>query len=341
LFARYESDLEKQIDLELLKSSASGILIEFETNRSWRCNPLLYLKIAFIGLDHALTKPAEQSRERLERTASRLYAIPRLLSQGIENLGDIPETYHRAARVMVHDCKDYLTEIKKCFSDRHSETIIKGLQKARSAVEAFDMFLNARSPCPDHHFKVSSMEANLRDHFLCIRSLDEIFEIAADEWHATIRQLRRIQSKLDNGKSWQELYHAFSPSEAEQMDTASLYQDEIERIRLFFSDHGFRKGDLSSPLVFSETPTYLRSVRGTASFGAAFSPDAREKSFFFITTHMPKQSSRKATNLIKRRLHREYKFLTAHETIPGHQRVNRQYRHKLLKALLLLKHRDK
>src|SRR5208337_2416455 len=58
LLASGEDDLERRIDLELLNSSIAGILIELEENRFWRHDPLLYLKIAFIGLDHALSKPA-------------------------------------------------------------------------------------------------------------------------------------------------------------------------------------------------------------------------------------------------------------------------------------------
>ena len=51
-------DLDNLIDLNLLQANAAGILIELDTKRSWQYNPLLYLKIAFIGLDHALIKPA-------------------------------------------------------------------------------------------------------------------------------------------------------------------------------------------------------------------------------------------------------------------------------------------
>ena len=51
-------DLDNLIDLKLLQANAAGILIELDTKRSWQYNPLLYLKIGFIGLDHALRKPA-------------------------------------------------------------------------------------------------------------------------------------------------------------------------------------------------------------------------------------------------------------------------------------------
>jgi uncharacterized protein (DUF885 family) len=72
-------------------------------------------------------------------------------------------------------------------------------------------------------------------------------------------------------------------------------------------------------MEITATPYYLRSVRSAASFGAAFSTDSREKSFFYITTRPPQNESRAhKDDLLKKRLHREYKFLTAHETIPGH-----------------------
>ena len=64
-------DLERFIDLKLLQANAAGILIELDIKRAWRYNPLLYLKIGFIGLDHALNKPAEDTREVRGRALSR------------------------------------------------------------------------------------------------------------------------------------------------------------------------------------------------------------------------------------------------------------------------------
>ncbi len=67
-----------------------------------------------------------------------------------------------------------------------------------------------------------------------------------------------------------------------------------------------------------ETPTYLKSVRSSASFAAGFTADQRERDFFYITTSLPEQRSGEARDLLKKRLHREYQFLSAHETFPGH-----------------------
>ena len=74
--------LEKELDRQLLLHNMAGFLLELEEVQSWRHNPLLYLKIACIGLDHALNKPSGSLKERVERTTERLIGLSRLLGHG-------------------------------------------------------------------------------------------------------------------------------------------------------------------------------------------------------------------------------------------------------------------
>jgi hypothetical protein len=313
-----EKDLETLIDLDLLTANIAGILIELEQNKSWRHNPLLYLKIAFIGIDHALSKPAADTRERIYRTLKRISAIPKLLNQAVNNIDGVPETYHRAARAMLHDGKQYFVKTVDDFCKQHPDLFSEGFQKALTALNDFDKYLKNIPPLPDHRFAMPSLEASLKDHFLSVLSFDEVFQIAVDEWQAILNQLEKLQSKINPRQSWQDLYHDFYP-DIGKIDTFALYRRETEFLRRFFLNHGFREEDLCASLEITETPYYLKSVRSAASFGAAFSSDAREKSFFYITTRFPRhENSGHEDDLLKKRLHREYKFLTAHETIPGH-----------------------
>jgi uncharacterized protein (DUF885 family) len=105
----------------------------------------------------------------------------------------------------------------------------------------------------------------------------------------------------------------------EHLETIALYRRELLRLSRFFQEHGFDWADLGAELEIRETPTYLRSIRSAASFSAAFSADLRERSFFYITTRLPERRSQESGILLRKRLHREYKFLAAHETVPGHQ----------------------
>ena len=59
-------------------------------------------------------------------------------------------------------------------------------------------------------------------------------------------------------------------------------------------------------------------MRGTASFAAAYTSNLRERSYFYITTHLVHQPDDQIQRSLKKRFHREYRLLTAHEAIPGH-----------------------
>ena len=314
--ATQANELERQIDLESLKANAAGALIELDTKRSWRYNPLIYLKTAFIGLDHALNKPGSDSYERFDRFKSRLLCLPRLLNQAIENIVSIPESFHPASINMIDDCELYLEDIRQLAPD--TDSISKDIDYAADALKALKSFCLNRKPVPDASFASDTLESSLKEHFASMHSPLEIFEIAKEEWDFFSSELETLQQKFDPNKSWQDIYHDFVPPEFDTVDTFTLYSQQIDQLRTFFSRHGFHADPLQAPLEVAETPVYLRSVRGTASFAAAFSSDVQEKSFFYLTTRLPHTEGNNADVLLKKRLHREYKLLTAHETIPGH-----------------------
>jgi uncharacterized protein (DUF885 family) len=313
------TDLEARIDLELLRASIAAILIEFEENRSWRHNPLLYLKIAFIGLDHALTKPATDPRECSERSVERLQAIPTLLQQGMTNSTTVPLSYLQAALAVVADCRSYLAEIADNPIITASKHGTPALHQVALALDAFGTFLAALVPLADERLPVAGVERNLENVFLCTRTLSDIYEIAVEEWHHSLELLRKLRQRVDPRKSWKQLYHAYCPVEVNSLDTFSLYGREIERLTSFFRQHGFGGMTRETPLLLCETPTYLRSVRSSASFSAASGAHPGEADRFYLSTQLARRRGRQAERRLKKRLHREYQFLAAHETYPGHQ----------------------
>lgn len=310
-----ENDLEMQIDREFLTRSISCVLTELAKHKTWRVNPLLYLKIAFIGLDHALHKPSSDRHEIRDRTISRLAKIPTLLLQAQSNLGAVPVDYHRGALAMISDCRRYLDEIKLEDSFQGDRVFELELTRVRQALTELDKFLKKAQVLPSEDFFEFQLDEPLHVKFGSALTLREIFEIAEDEWRENLDELRRLQSQIDPGKTWVELYHSYIPPGLQEADTFSLYRGEMERLRGFFKDFGFPGcGSIPLPSV-QETPTYLRSIRASASFCAAFSSDPRELDLFFITTA---GQNKNGSDLRKKRLNREFRFLCAHETYPGH-----------------------
>ena len=313
-----ETELEESIDLQILKASAGAVLFELENTRSWRHDPLFYLKIAFIGLDHSLAKPAENDKERSQRVKSRLHAIPGLFRQAVVNLAGVPKIYYVPALRMADDCLNYLDSIGSQQSASGHNVFVSGLCDAKSALQSFRGFLLSLAPVQDSEFVVPNIGTILKDRFLSDRTLSEVLEIALEEWHENLEALEDLQRRMNPSKSWKELYHDYLPADAEGLDTLDLYRRETERLGSFFRTHGFPAIDLLHLPLISETPVYLQSVRSSASFCAAFSGDNLERDIFYISTRLPSRRARKSEELLRRRLHREYRFLAAHETIPGH-----------------------
>jgi uncharacterized protein (DUF885 family) len=317
--ANREEDSEKQIDLKLMEANATGVLLELEKHQTWRHNPLLYLKIAFIGLDHAITKPADSPQERRERTHARLSAIPRLLQQGMDNIDGVPETYYQAAGAMLKDCQNYLREVEESPPDVRESRFDSYVQEVRSALDVFGRYLQNVRPVPDRKFAGSSIEESLNKHFLSVRQLDDVFQIAVEEWHHMLFLLEKLGSEIDPNETWQSLYHSYLPKELDDLNTISFYREEIDRMCRFFSNIDLCENTLCHTMELTDTPLYLRSVRSGASFAASLTADEKEKSLFYLTTHMP---GREAERLLRKRFHREYIFLIAHETIPGHHMLD-------------------
>lgn len=306
--------LEDYIDLLLLQSSMSALLIEFEKNRAWMHNPLLYLKIGFIGIDHALHKPASTAREAIERARERLEALPGLFAQAVRNLRRVPEPYHRGALEMVEDCRGYLGEIAAAYTEHNS--LIEAAGRAADALTTLRTYLKDTHPSIENLSAPDALlERTLRDHFQVSRDISEVLRIARAQWDENLRLLREIEGQIGSGNSWLELYSSYRPGELHKRETLELYREENRRLREYFKSQGFSGSGVDAPLRILQTPRYLQSVRGSASFSAAFSSDPREESLFYITTYLSDAADR---GRLRDRLHREYRFLTAHETFPGH-----------------------
>ena len=106
-------------------------------------------------------------------------------------------------------------------------------------------------------------------------------------------------------------------------DILSLYQKEYEALQRFFSERNFFGTATVGAMSVTRTPRYLQSVRSSASFAAALGGNQREKSYFYISPDLEGNGPvGDQHRRLHNRLNREYRFLCAHETIPGHHLID-------------------
>jgi len=311
-------DFEEEIDRQLLLHNMAGLLIELGEVESWRSNPLLYLKVGCIGVDHALNKPYLDEEELFGRTAERLSGLKRLLDQGSKNLHTIPGPYYRVALAVVQDAQKYLGEVLSEF-DGHSrlEQLALPCAEAQEALSAFAARVSQIGPTPTVAVQSISVEEFFQRHFGCTRSLEEIYSIAEEEWQNNQEEMERLRQSIDSSLDWQEIYESYLPSGDEEFDLFKVYGEEIEALRDLCQELELLDDHLDQEVVLAETPTYLRSVRSMASYYAPLGSDPREKALFYITTARLHRNSKSDVSRLKH-LHRDYQVVTAHETYPGH-----------------------
>lgn len=311
-------DFEEETDRQLLIHNMAGLLIELEEVKSWRHNPLLYLKVGCIGVDHALNKPFQDAEERFGRTAERLSGFRRLIDQGSKSLSTIPGPYYRVALPAVQHAQSYLDEILFELED-HSrrEQLALPCAEAQEALAAFGANLRKIGPTPAATVQSVSVEELVQRHFGCSRPLEEIYRIAEEEWRTNLEEIERLRRKINPDKGWQQVYESYLPSKGGEFDLFQLYGKEIAKLRELCVNLELMSGPEDQELVLAETATYLRPLRSGASYSAPLTVDSRESACFYVTIGDP--SSNSQTDVLRRqRLHREYRFLSAHETYPGH-----------------------
>jgi hypothetical protein len=233
------------------------------------------------------------------------------------NIQKIPHSVFDASLAMVTDCQRHLNQ-QLSLLKKGSPPLENAFQKTQTALEQFKEFVLRRGASPDAEFHRVPLEIHLREHFLSRRGLENIFQIALREWQVNLSRLERYRSVIDKHRTWQEIYHAYLPAQLHVSNVFNHYRNEIKALQAFFAEHGFSKEILNSALQVEKTPEYMISVRSSASFAAAFSRDPREVSYFYLSDRLPPAADPAGQKTLLQRLHREYRFLTAHETIPGH-----------------------
>jgi hypothetical protein len=308
--------------LGLLGQSMDSFLVHWEALRLWRRDPGLYLKVAFIGLDQALSRPAGESmEERSDLRRARLDAVPRLLSRGMRQVEDVPRPAREAALEMVGTCRDFLARV---VAERAEAPGVCGAEmerKERAASEALDRFqhvLQGLGGAEDFAPGEDLLQEILDAGYGWKGGIGRAREILRQEAPDKELELARLAAEIDPNKAWPEIYQGIGLPEKAYRDTVSLYREEVERLEDFFGGQGVLPMPSRGSVRVEPTPTYLEPIRATASYSAPpFPGEGAAEGRFFVQVSGDDAASAQGRRRLES-VHREYRYLAAHETCPGH-----------------------
>ncbi len=307
-------NLEEKIDLDLLRQSMLTFLREYSEVKIWQKEPCLYLKIALIGLDQTL------SAERWEeRALSRLKKIPELLRQGEKNLTDVSSLHREAAREMSERAIDFLAATKNEFNYKGELEATNLL--AIESLERFRDFLEIMSTTDIFAQGKEILTRILAETYGYESSLDEVYEIASQEYQDLLTQIEKLSLTIDRHKSWQEVISDYRLEVRNPADLIELYSREVSSLKGFLEKKNLVPLPNGQKIKVTKSPLYLEPLRSSASYSSPLTNSRDTQGFFYIQmSDLPASAGQAGRDLAQSidESHKEYLFMTAHETYPGH-----------------------
>jgi hypothetical protein len=304
-------NLEAQIDRLLLQQSMESFIREFDEEKVWRNDPTLYIKLPLFATDQIVSQ-SDHARDHLRSDLLAILGqIPSFLSSAMNNLRGSSEIRLRVASEMAQDASHFFYHDLQAYVSKALGEDEELLSKNRQALEAVEKYKEALSRLPSTKtFAVGKdrLERILAISLRYMKSADEILEIAQDAYHKIHESLCRLARDIDRRKDWRLLISEQAPSRISTGEIMRLYKSEVQGLRHFFYSQNLLHMPCDEEVIVLETPSYLKSLRATASYRAPLTGQTKDRGLFYITP------GKEDLELIS--VHCPY--LCAHETYPGH-----------------------
>ncbi len=309
--AAKSDDLEKEIDRLLLKQSMESFIREFEDAKVWQSDPTLYVKIPLFATDQIVSQRDRTPDHIKADLLNLLTQVPSFLTQGIKNLRSPSEISLQVALNMAQDALDFYNRDIRAFIEEKMGEDKELFIKIKKALEAWERFKLDLLHLPSREsFAIG--EDGLKKIFTVSlsypKSPNEILEMAQEAYQKTQEKLLSLARKIDSSKNWHQIIYEQYPSISSPLELMQLYQKEIENLRRFFYSHDIITIPSKENVIVLQTPSYLWSLRATASYRPPLTGKSKGHGIFYITP------GKEDLELISAHC----PYLSAHETYPGH-----------------------
>ena len=323
--------IEEQIDNAVTIGSIKSAIRELVDYPVWRIDPTFYLTVLLEGLTGAIKEAKDPKADDgvYDGGLSRaIYDGTKLIRNATANLmeqrSDLgpSELVVSLAHEMVGDGVgflkgSYLDEIMRLGSSGEIgmsrllsglDNLVDALMDFRNQVGLMDVKKGSLST---GLYRKEYINRVLRESYGLEYDIDEVREIGEEIFEKGMEELTRHGKELSND-GWLNAFEGFVPPRFVANDLIGMYEGEVKRIRDFLQAKGIIDPTWAGECLVKEVPVFLRSVRSAAAYSSP-SLESDEPGIFYIIPTLGNGSDDAV--LLS---HREFIYMTAHETYPGH-----------------------
>lgn len=294
-------------DLVLLRQSLTGVLRELQPGGPWETDPFLYLKAGSLAFAPLLAQSSRVARQDQENLGELLSQVARLFDWGRAQVRRLSRAGGLLREGALADARKFFHQALPAFLAKHCprEVWSVPLRQVHRSLERFAERA-AGLPTDAPLARGEALLGEILTNWGFSGDLDRAAAILQEEIRESRSALEHGASLTEPGRSWPEVLECLTP-DAGEVDILALYRGEVARLWGFWQQSGALP-PLKGRVVVAQTPVYLKSLRSSASYAAPWGPPEEHPGYFYVTLEIEAAGHH----------FRHYRFLSAHETVPGH-----------------------
>ncbi|WP_315854108.1 DUF885 domain-containing protein [Gemmata palustris] len=316
------------IDAETLDHAIRAELLEIETVRDWRRNPVTYLGKPAEGIDMLMKRSFAPPADRLKAVIGRLKAAPRLLAAMKTNVDNPPKEFTDlgviVAKGSVSFFRNDLLAWAKTAAGKDEKLFAEFEAANKPVVEAFESA--AKWIETDLLPKSKGKYAIGADAFVKKLETEEMLDVPLDKLLAIGEaNLKRDQEafvatakKIDPKRTPAEVLATLNEDHPKPEDLVGATRGTIERTRKFLIDKKIVTVPSEVRPTIAETPAFMR----TGGFASMDTPGAYEtkatEAFYYVTPPETEWEARRKVEHMRQFNKTGMDIITIHEAFPGH-----------------------
>jgi len=281
-----------RLDLQIVKS-ALRVSTELEDNyRRIIRDATIYPDICLWSIYSILMREYAPLEQRMKAVADRLAEVPRVLNEGMQNLGSadgVPAAWTRMGMEVTNSGMAFLASVVPVYASKvtglHND-VIKANNEAVLALSAYSQWLQGElMPRSNGDFRLGEEMFNslVKHEYMLPHTCDDLIELGKDEIESTRRALSKAAAEIDANRHWEELIADFKSETPSAEGLLDYYRNEMERARRFVTERDLVDLPTDADLQIVETPEFQRGRYPYAGYVTPPAFESRQDGLFWVT----------------------------------------------------------
>jgi uncharacterized protein (DUF885 family) len=315
---------DERVDRRILSGVIDGWVLDLDTVRNWKRNPMIYASAITDGVHDLMTMESSPAEERMRRAVSKLGSVPRLLDDARANLENPPRLFVERGIAMLRGASDLLAnDLPLAFADvrdpKLQEALAASASTAREAVDAYASELESRvlpASTGSYAIGTENVEARYRAEELIDLPATTLLAIGERELAKAQAEFTEAAARVDPKNPPLEVWRGVLNDHPRRGELVAAAQKTVDELFEFIREKHLVEIPDGERVIVAAAPAF---DLGLASMHSSPPLESHPvKSFYYVTDASPDWTTEQQDAWLQKFNYPTLADISAHEVAPGH-----------------------